>query len=152
MSYRQVANALGKSVRTIGNQLTSARRRVGTRNEVDLVRRRRGALSTAADHVFAMTSALARPDTESFEHWRSNQASDPAGAHPHAVAVSLHFLMALRAELAQASAHATTHSIEPDALLQARRCAKQKRDFLADVHGYDIETLILAAMTRHREA
>jgi hypothetical protein len=29
-------------------------------------------------------------------------------------------LMALRAELAQASTHATTHSIEPDALLQAR--------------------------------
>lgn len=37
-----------------------------------------------------------------------------------AVPVFKQMLMALRAELAQANAHATAHSIEPDALLQAR--------------------------------
>lgn len=37
-----------------------------------------------------------------------------------AVPVFKQMLTALRAELAQASQHATTHSIEPDALLQAR--------------------------------
>ena len=37
-----------------------------------------------------------------------------------AVPVFKQMLMALKAVLAQASAHATAHSIEPDALLQAR--------------------------------
>ena len=37
-----------------------------------------------------------------------------------AVPVFKQMLMALQAELAQASTHASTHSIEPDALLQAR--------------------------------
>jgi len=40
--------------------------------------------------------------------------------HTFAVPVFKQMLTALRAELAQASTHATTHSIEPDALLQAR--------------------------------
>lgn len=37
-----------------------------------------------------------------------------------AVPVFKQMLMALKAELAQASTHASAHSIEPDALLQAR--------------------------------
>lgn len=40
--------------------------------------------------------------------------------HAFAVPVFKQMLMALQAELAKASAHATAHSIEPDALLQAR--------------------------------
>ena len=40
--------------------------------------------------------------------------------HTFAVPVFKQMLMALQAELAQASTHASTHSIEPDALLQAR--------------------------------
>jgi hypothetical protein len=40
--------------------------------------------------------------------------------HTFAVPVFKQMLTALRAELAQASQHATTRSIEPDALLQAR--------------------------------
>ena len=40
--------------------------------------------------------------------------------YPFAVPVFKQMLMALKAVLAQASTHASTHSIEPDALLQAR--------------------------------
>jgi DNA-binding CsgD family transcriptional regulator len=38
LSYKEVARELGKSVRTISNQLTSARTRLGARNELELVR------------------------------------------------------------------------------------------------------------------
>lgn len=44
----------------------------------------------------------------------------PSPMYTFAVPVFKQMLMALKAVLAQASAHATAHSIEPDALLQAR--------------------------------
>jgi DNA-binding CsgD family transcriptional regulator len=39
LSYKVAAARMGKSVRTVSNQLDSARRRVGARNEVELIRR-----------------------------------------------------------------------------------------------------------------
>jgi DNA-binding CsgD family transcriptional regulator len=38
LSYKAVARELGKSVRTVSNQLTSARAKLGVHNEIDLVR------------------------------------------------------------------------------------------------------------------
>lgn len=39
MSYKQIADELGKSVRTIDNQLRDARRRLNVKNQVDLIRK-----------------------------------------------------------------------------------------------------------------
>lgn len=39
MSYKQIANELGKSVRTVENQLRSARNRLDAANQVDLIRK-----------------------------------------------------------------------------------------------------------------
>jgi len=44
----------------------------------------------------------------------------PSPMYTHSVPVFKQLLVALRANLAQASAHAATHSIDPDAYLQAR--------------------------------
>ena len=39
MSYKQIADKLGKSVRTIDNQLRDARRRLNATNQVELIRK-----------------------------------------------------------------------------------------------------------------
>ena len=39
LSYSEIARALGKSIRTVDNQLRSAREKLGARNQTDLVRR-----------------------------------------------------------------------------------------------------------------
>lgn len=38
LSYSEIADALNKSIRTVDNQLRSAREKLGARNQVDLVR------------------------------------------------------------------------------------------------------------------